>query len=59
MFAAYCPRHRSKVLFSESEIRRLKNSDGTILVEVKCFDGERIVVHTGRRGRPLAPPLTG
>ena len=49
MFAAYCPRHHSKILFSESEIRRLTNVDGSILVEVQCFDGERIVLHTGRR----------
>jgi len=53
MFAAYCPRHRSKILFSESEIRHLYNLDGSIIVEVTCFDGERIVLRTGRR-RPHA-----
>ena len=49
MFTAYCPRHGSNILFSESEIRRLSNADGEIVVEVQCFDGERIVLHTGRR----------
>ncbi len=57
MFAAYCPRHRSNVLFSESEIRHLSQQYGSIVVEVECFDGERIVLRTGRR-RPSAR-LTG
>lgn len=55
MFTAYCPRHRSNILFSESEIRRLTNVGGEIIVEVDCFDGERIVLHTGRRNRRSRP----
>ena len=55
MFAAYCPRHRSNVLFTERRIRRLDNVDGAILMEVECYDGERIKIVTGRRRRPASP----
>ncbi len=52
MFSAYCPRHRSDVLFTERRIRRMTNADGGILMEVECYDGERILIVTGRGRRP-------
>jgi hypothetical protein len=58
MFSAYCPRHRSNVLLSEGQIRGLSNLDGSIVVDVECYDGERIRVVTGRRGRrPAREPI--
>ena len=59
MFTAYCPRHRSNVLLSNSQIRGLSNVDGGIRVELECDDGERITVVTGRRRhRPIGSPLS-
>ena len=51
MFAAYCPRHGSEVLLTERRIRRLTNTDQGIVVELECYDGERLVIRTGRRAR--------
>ncbi|PZS33572.1 MAG: hypothetical protein DLM59_06375 [Pseudonocardiales bacterium] len=61
MFSAYCPRHGSEVLFGERRIRRLQNIDGVILVEVECYDGERITIVTGRgrRGPSSSAQLPG
>lgn len=49
MFAAHCPRHGSRVLLSERQIRALHTTDGGIVIEAECDDGERIFVVTGRR----------
>jgi hypothetical protein len=49
MFAAYCPRHGAEVLLTERRIRRLRNTDHGIVLELECYDGERLVIVTGRR----------
>jgi len=48
MFAVYCPRHGTEVLLDERRIRGLTNVEGAILVELECYDGELILLVTGR-----------
>lgn len=55
MLTVYCPRHRSDVLLPETRIRALDNTERGILVEVECFDGERIVLRTGHGVREVEP----
>jgi hypothetical protein len=55
----HCPRHRSEVLLPESRIRALHNTDHGIVVVVECFDGERIVLRTGRGPRRSAEVRPG
>lgn len=57
MLTVYCPRHRNDVLLPETRIRGLTNTDRGILVEVECFDGERIVLRTGRGARDAEPGI--
>ncbi|MGH4013108.1 MAG: hypothetical protein ACRDSL_04095 [Pseudonocardiaceae bacterium] len=49
MFAVHCPRHGSRVLLSERQIRALHTTDAGIVIEAECDDGERVFVVTGRR----------
>lgn len=48
MVSAYCPRHGSRVLLTERQIRAMHNTDSGIVMELECHDGERIFVVTGR-----------
>jgi len=48
MFAVHCPRHGSEVLLDQRRIRGLTNLEGAIVVELECYDGERILLVTGR-----------
>ncbi|MGH3978162.1 MAG: hypothetical protein ACRDRZ_04035 [Pseudonocardiaceae bacterium] len=54
MIAVHCPRHGARVLLTERRIRALHNTDDGIVMELECYDGERIVVVTGR-GAPNDP----
>jgi hypothetical protein len=47
------------VLLPESRIRALHNTDHGIVVVVECFDGERIVLRTGRGPRRSAEVRPG
>lgn len=58
MLAVFCPRHGTRVLLSERRIRALRNTDHGILIEVECYDGERIVLRTGRRASRTATEVT-
>ncbi len=49
MFAAYCPKEGSRVLLGLSRIRGVTNDDGMIVVELECYDGERVRHYTGKR----------
>ena len=49
MIVAYCPAHRSEVLLSERRVRSMSATDDALLVEVECYDGERILIVTGRQ----------
>jgi hypothetical protein len=48
MVTAYCPRHGSRVLLSERRIRALHHTETGIVMELECYDGERVFVVTGR-----------
>ncbi|MGH8870051.1 MAG: hypothetical protein ACRDYU_18940 [Actinomycetes bacterium] len=48
MLAAYCPRHDSSVLFTESRISRLRNTAAGIEVELDCYCGEHLRLLRGR-----------
>lgn len=48
MFGVHCPRHGTRVLLTERRIRAVHNTAGGIVVEVECYDGERILLVTGR-----------
>ena len=48
MLSAYCPRHGSRVILSERRIRAVHNTADGIVLEVECYDGERIMLVTGR-----------
>lgn len=48
MVNAYCPRHGTRVLLTERRIRGMHNTDAGIVMELECYDGERIFVVTGR-----------
>jgi len=45
---AYCPAHGCEVLLSERRIRAMSATEDALLVEVECYDGERILIVTGR-----------
>jgi hypothetical protein len=62
MFVIDCPRHGSKVLVFETRIRSLTNTDTDIVLDVECWCGQHVTIHTGRdrhdhtprgRGHPL------
>ncbi|MPZ64035.1 MAG: hypothetical protein GEU83_00415 [Pseudonocardiaceae bacterium] len=54
MVSVYCPRHGSRVLLTERQVRALHNTDAGIVMELECYDSERIFVVTGR-GAPADP----
>ena len=49
MFLVHCPAHGGDVLLGVSRICGLVNVRGLIVVELECYDGERIRHLTGRR----------
>ncbi len=55
MLTVYCPRHRSRVLLSDQHIRAVHNTVHGIVIEVECFDGERILMVTGASIDAAAP----
>lgn len=58
MFSVHCPRHGERVLLTERRIRALHNTTAGIVLEVECYDGERIFVVTGR-GATVDPVAAG
>jgi len=57
MFAVHCPQHGSTVLLDVRRVTRLTNlADGLIAVELKCYDGERLVLMTGARATQQQSP---
>lgn len=48
MLAVHCPRHGCRVLLSHQRIRALHNTPDGIVLQLECYDGERIVTVTGR-----------
>jgi hypothetical protein len=54
MLVIDCQTHGSKVLLSERRIRRVHNTASEIVVDVDCWCGTRVRLHTGGR-RPAAP----
>lgn len=48
MLAAFCPRHRGTVLFSESRISSMRNTSGGVEVELDCYCGEHLLIRRGR-----------
>jgi hypothetical protein len=54
-----CPDHGSRVLLSERRIRRLHNADAEIILDVDCWCGARLRIHTGRRDGVVARCLAG
>ncbi len=60
MFAVHCPRHGSRVLLDVRRVTRLTNlADGHIAVELKCYDGERLVLVTGSQATRQPPVPAG
>jgi hypothetical protein len=49
MFKVYCASHGSDVLLGFSRINNMANIDGLIVIELECYDGERVRHYTGRR----------
>jgi hypothetical protein len=50
MFAMYCPRHAGLVLLDVRAITSITNlAEGVIAVELRCYDGEHLVLMTGSR----------
>jgi hypothetical protein len=56
MFSISCPRHQSYVLVGSRRIRSLTNTERGIVLDIECYCGTHVVVHTGRRSaaRPAA-----
>lgn len=48
MLSVYCPRHGERVLLTERRVRAVHNTDDGIVLEVECYDGQRIFLATGR-----------
>lgn len=48
MFPIECPVHGSRVLVPASRIRSLHNTTDGILLEVECWCGTHVQLHTGR-----------
>src|SRR5690606_18667564 len=48
MLAVCCPTHGRRVMVPETRIRYLRNTDDGIQLEVECWCGARVTVHTGR-----------
>jgi hypothetical protein len=47
---AYCPLHGCQVLLGLTCIRRLANlAPGVFALELECYDGQQLVVLTGKR----------
>ena len=63
MFLVHCPAHGADVLLGVSRICGLVNVRGLIVVELECYDGERIRHLTGKRAheasRRLPPDPAG
>lgn len=59
MFVAYCPTHGREVLLGERRIRGLRNGAQGIEVELECWDGERLLVRTGRPRPAVAARAEG
>lgn len=55
MFAVHCPRHGARVLLSERRIRAVHNTGEGIVLEVECYDGQRIQLVTGRAVTDAGP----
>lgn len=58
MFPIECPVHGSRVLVPASRIRSLHNTAEGILLEVECWCGTHVHLHTGRRAAIAQPAPT-
>jgi hypothetical protein len=46
---AYCPLHGCQVLLGLTGVRRLTNlAPGVLALELECYDGQQLVVLTGK-----------
>jgi len=54
MLNAYCPAHGTEVLLGFSRIRGMANVDGLIIIDLECYDGQRVHHYTGRRFHEFA-----
>lgn len=49
MLALHCPRHGHRVLLDTDQVVRLVNlGAGLILIEARCYDGERLLGVSGQ-----------
>jgi hypothetical protein len=49
VLAIECPNHGSLVMVPETRIRGLHNAADGILLDIECWCGTRVAIHTGRR----------
>lgn len=57
MFAVHCPRHGGTVLLGPRQVTAIRNlDDGVIAVELRCHDGEPLLLLTGARVSGRRPP---
>lgn len=58
MFAVFCPRHGTPVLLDVRAITGMTTlADGVIAVQLRCYDGEELVLLAGARvARPHVAP---
>ncbi len=54
MFAIWCPTHESRVLLSWSRIADIRNRDGVIEVDLRCWCGDMVTHVTGREATVTA-----
>lgn len=62
VFAIDCPTHGQRILVTAARIRGLRNTSGRILLDVECWCGTRVTIHTGRRAAgpdPNTPDTAG
>jgi len=57
MFVVSCPAHGRQSMVPETRIRHPRNTPPGIRLDVECWCGTRITIHTGRR-RSRDPALS-